>query len=359
MDADDEDARSLGSKKATCPTGVNVQDWMRVQSHGGHGDAAGNLAAPPGRAATTMASPRSTAGPRSLDRVRRDSLAHPNSMAGGESDASSDEHDGSPPEPQYPPPKAGSARRASLYERANNMGLPPSSNSNVSSGLLDTGYGLEPPLAIGLNPHTIGLNPRALGAGQSSISILSGPALDPVEPHSGSAHHHRLVSSSQGSRVENTDRELIVAGERVEDACVGLPTPLGQARRASLFERANNSNDDAPQIPQRQNIEPEGSGGQFATRVCEGNDNAGLVCVQEANVGSAGLEGGEQQDGLLSPGQTNLVLRDWLMHVLEKDNQLDADVSSTDNWSRGVRRILRTHPYTFFIALVIFVLISI
>lgn len=193
------------------------------------------------------------------------------------------------------------SRKASLTQRISSQR---SLRHNSSSGHVSSASdGLEPALTIGLNPTTIN---------EDEWNALEMEA----ERQWGSAHG----SSSTGSGRSKHD--VIVTSQHSRGSITN-PTPLGRPRRQSLFERAHGTSmvdfaiiTGAPQ---------EDSGGSEHSNV------GTVVALRGKGVDSPKLEDGEPPgDGDPPPvdgrDQYDTVLRDWLMHVVEKDDNLDTKV---------------------------------
>lgn len=188
-----------------------------------------------------------------------------------------------------------------LCERSNNKVSIQNVLSSVPSSVSEGS--LEPALTIGLNPQTINDDKTVnSGMGQQWGS---------------------MQSSSASSVINKMDREVIVTGAEAGETSTVFPTPLGRARRASLFERANSTNIlpgtllDGSQRQHSDELEDASCDRSRAS-----GSNASMKRVDAAS-GDNGDMGVAINSGALSPGggRYNTVLRDWLMHVLEKDDQ--------------------------------------
>lgn len=148
-----------------------------------------------------------------------------------------------------------------------------------SAGLSSVGDGdLQPPLVVGVNPLII----------------------------------NQVAASSSQSVV---DREVLVMREAPELSSSSNPTPLGRQRRLSLFERANSL---IPDLNDHSSIPPARSDRSNSSPLVKGR-----------NIDSIGIgERSSKQDSKSALGRDkyNTVLRDWLMHVVEKDDQHNSEV---------------------------------
>lgn len=180
------------------------------------------------------------------------------------------------------------------------------SSAGASSASSVSGDDLSPPLVIGLNSQTIN---------ETQDNLQSG----------GSNHERgRLGSVATSSAHSMVDREVLVMREAMELSAASTPTPLGRARRLSLFERANSIS-----VPSN-----EGSGDYDIPHAKSDRSNSSAM-VKGRNISSIGLDEthSDHDDHLSAVGRDkyNTVLRDWLMHVLEKDDQQNADVRIAGN----------------------------
>lgn len=193
-----------------------------------------------------------------------------------------------------PPTALVGEHRASLFERANSLNscLQPPGNSEVPS----SEYNLKPALNIGVNPRI--------------INATTG---------SETGEQWREMHRAESARSERSkaDYEVIVTGQAAETSEM-LPTPLGRARRMSLFERANTSPSNVIEGC-RENVLPVES---------VSSNNSSLLDERRAQLGSH--KNRDSLGGTVSPrpGQYDTVQRDWLMHVLEKDDHEDAQARS-------------------------------
>lgn len=196
-------------------------------------------------------------------------------------------------------------RRTSLLQRASSQrSLQNTSGSGHQSSASD---GLEPALTIGLNPRTINKKEHV-------HDVLDN--MDDAERQWESAHN----STSTGSGRSKIDRDVIVTSEHSAASIASL-TPLGRPRRQSLFERVNGGS-----AAEFANVAaagvPQGDWG-----VSEHNNN---TLVQKEKEGdSLELEDGdppENSPAVVGRNHYHTVLRDWLMHVVEKDDDQDTKV---------------------------------
>ncbi|CAN0208855.1 unnamed protein product, partial [Ectocarpus fasciculatus] len=151
-----------------------------------------------------------------------------------------------------------------------------------------------------------------------------------------------MESAATNSARLAVDREVLVMREAAQSSAEVDPTPLGQHRRLSLFERAHSS------IMYSSN---EGKGGDgnnsedSVPRARVDRSKSGVVVVNGRNIGSIGLEdrttliGGDSTRGR---DKYNTVLRDWLMHVVEKDDHQDAEQVQSI-WATARRRRRLAH----------------
>lgn len=184
------------------------------------------------------------------------------------------------------------------------------SSEGVSSASSTSGDGLSPPLVIGLNPRTI--------VGAQNIM----PRSDNQQQAVGGSNHERarLGSVATSSAHSMVDREVLVMREAaVELSTASTPTPLGRMRRMSLFERANSIS-----MPSN-----DGSGDCDTPHPKSERSNSSAM-VKGRNLISIGLDENHSDHdhaSALGRDKYNTVLRDWLMHVLEKDDQQNVEVS--------------------------------
>lgn len=205
-------------------------------------------------------------------------------------------------------------------------------SSGYSSMVSDDGD-LEPPLLIGVNPLIVvnkGTNPAPNPQQDTDAAAASrGERLQPrnsrpeLELPGGSIES----AATNGSRLA-VDREVLVMREAAQSSEIE-PTPLGQHRRLSLFERAHSS------IIYSSNEGKGGDGNNSDDSVplarCDRSKSGVQVVLVNGrmNIDSIGLEDRTTLiDGDSTRGRDkyNTVLRDWLMHVVEKDDQQDAEV---------------------------------
>lgn len=200
------------------------------------------------------------------------------------------------------PAPGGSKRRARANEQSNDR---VSIHNILGSGLSCASEdSLEPALTIGLNPRTVNDDNTVLTASSGSIQ--------------GSINR----SASAASGINKMDRDVIITGGEAGEMSTVNPTPLGRPRRASLFERANSTSVLFGALDSER-----GRSGEFE-RASSGRSAASESNASMKRADSACGENGDMgiNSGALSPGggRYNTVLRDWLMHVLEKDDQHDA-----------------------------------
>ncbi len=193
------------------------------------------------------------------------------------------------------------------------------SSGCASSESSTAGDGLKPALVIGVNP-------RLINHAQENMSPPS-----PENQRTGNSS--QMAGSIQGSMATRSrtlsmvDREVLVMREAVELSSSTNPTPLGQQRRLSLFERAHSvvltsSNDGDDQDDIRNN---------------RSERRSSAVIVKGRNIDSIDLDASQSLRNAQSHERDkyNTVLRDWLMHVLEKDDQHDAEVI----FQRGIDKV--------------------
>ncbi|CAM9177656.1 unnamed protein product, partial [Laminaria digitata] len=212
-------------------------------------------------------------------------------------------------------------RRVSLLQRAGSQrSLPNTSGSGYISSASD---GLEPALTIGLNPRIINEKVHAF----DNID---------AEGQWDSAHG----STSTGSGRSKVGRDVIVTSEH-SGGSIPNPTPLGQPRRQSLFERVNGGS----MAAEFANIAATAGGGvpQGDWGVSEHNNSSSIL--REKYVDSLKLEEGKdppEDTPTTGRDQYHTVLRDWLMHVVEKDD--DQDTKKVQNvWAVARRRRRLAH----------------
>lgn len=293
---DDEDERSLGSRKSTEPAGVSFKQWTKILDV----QVDANGLAVPGTLVPTdppqipvvesLGEDRDLIISSGANRAAVEARTH--GVGRGLGGNSSDEFEivGSNPLARRGDASTG-IRKASLYDRANNpiIALPNTSQDGAVPGMED----LEPPLIIGVKTH------KSCGG-----SAVSGGMVD---------HSPRICANNPEVRA---DREVIVAKESFDMDLEGVanPAPLGYTRRPSLFQRFNIKD------AQQRVAQP--------VEWAETSHETGVMnTVKDKGIDSVGLEEGkEQYTWSLGHGTYNTVLRDWLMHVLEKDDQHDTKV---------------------------------
>lgn len=195
-------------------------------------------------------------------------------------------------------------RRASLLQRAGSQrSLRNTSGSGYISSASD---GLEPVISIGVNPRTINAK------GQHFLDNM-----DDAERQWESAHN----STSTGSGRSKVDRDVIVTSEH-SGTSISTPTPLGRPRRQSLFERANGGS-----MSEFANMAAAAGVPQGDWGVSEHN-NSSLQVLKVKEVDSLKLEDGDPPEDppAVERDQYHTVLRDWLLHVVEKDDDQDTKV---------------------------------
>lgn len=180
------------------------------------------------------------------------------------------------------------------------------SSERLSSGSCVSGDDLTPPLVIGLKPRTINeaqnIMPRPENLQQSNVRT----------------HERALGSAATSSAHSMVDREVLVMREAMELSTASTPTPLGRQRRRSLFQRAHSIS-----IPSN-----EGSGYSDTPHAKSDRSNSSAM-VKGRNINSIGLDetsSDHDHHSELGRDKYNTVLRDWLMHVVEKDDQQNAEV---------------------------------
>lgn len=175
-----------------------------------------------------------------------------------------------------------------------------SSATSVSGNDLD----LEPPLAVGLNSRVL----------HEAHNIMSRSANQ--HQSDGSNHERELVATSSANSI--VDREVLVMREAAEVSSVSSPTPLGRQRRRSLFERANSMN-----MPSS-----AGSSDHDTSHVKRRDRSFGAMGNGLSINSIVRDENSSDRDHRSELGRDKYktVFRDWLMHVLEKDDQQNAEV---------------------------------
>lgn len=184
------------------------------------------------------------------------------------------------------------------------------SSGGLSSASSVSADDLSPPLVIGLNPRTI-------NEGQNIMLRVSD---NQQQSGGGSLERGRLGSVATRSAHSMVDREVLIMHEAMELSTSSAQTPLGRIRRLSLFERANSIS-----IPSNGG----GSGDYDAPHHAKSDRSNSSAMVKGRNMSSIGLdEDHSDHDHPLSIGRDkyNTVLRDWLMHVVEKDDQQNVEV---------------------------------
>ncbi|CAM9437151.1 unnamed protein product [Pylaiella littoralis] len=138
---------------------------------------------------------------------------------------------------------------------------------------------------------------------------------------------NEAAASSSQSLV---DREVLVMREMANKSSPS-PTPLGRQRRLSLYERANSiihiSNDGKGSGDH--NVPPVRSDRSSSSALVKGRDIDTTVSEERTSV--------QDKKSALGRDKYNTVLRDWLMHVVEKDDPNNAeDVQNI--WATARRR---------------------
>lgn len=270
---DDDGKQSAGSRKAPFPSHITFQEWARIL---GHSD-------------VTLATSTS----QEHNRASNDSTSDEMAVGRKRSSWISERKD-STSAPGMPSNVA-SMRRASSHDVGGNSFIS-HAGFNDLSGHEESGL----PLPSHVNPRTLGATPpgKYIFGNQASNDNLDG----------------MLMISRSSSGRERVDREVIVTSED-EDGSLRYPAPLGHARRASLYERAFSLG--------------TVRGDERHQERLDGNSKPRLFCAEgfEVDSGGAQRDGGQQdQPTSREAGNYNTVLRDWLMHVLEKDDQHDTKV---------------------------------
>lgn len=174
-----------------------------------------------------------------------------------------------------------------------------------SGGLSSAGDGdLQPPIIVGVNPRII----------------------------------NQVASSSSQSVV---DREVLVMREAPEVSSLSNPTPLGRQRRLSLFERANSL---VPDIFDGRS--GRGSVDHSVPPARSDRSNSSPL-VKGRNIDSVAIEERLSKDNKSALGRDkyNTVLRDWLMHVVEKDDQHNSEVMYGGHYQRLTRCSIIFYEY--------------
>eukprot|EP00903_Cladosiphon_okamuranus_P010912 g10308.t1 len=200
------------------------------------------------------------------------------------------------------------------------------SSGGVSSASSVGADDLRPPLVIGLNSTTINVGQNAM------------PRVSDNQQQSGDGNRERgrLGSVAICSAHSMVDRKVLVMREATGLSTSPNPTPLGRQRRLSLFERANSIS-----IP----LNNQGSGDSDAPLHAKSDRSNSSGMVKGRNMSSFRLdEALSDHDHPSSIGRDkyNTVLRDWLMHVVEKDDQ--QNVEEVQNaWATARRRRRLAH----------------
>lgn len=293
---DEDDVPSLGSRKATVPAGVSFQEWQKILEV--DVDTSETTPTPAASADRQMRRPSGGGSQDTRDMTASDEV-RPGGPEGADENADgnrrrtamkSNEHDTSAE--TVPRKTATSARKVSLYIRSDSDGTP---TNMATDHLLSEIDDLPPPLMIGLKSVT-----------SRTDSDTFNQSTDPAPLQIGGSIKDRSRPPWQSGEIGGPDREVIVARASSDELSTGAPTPLGNTRRASLFERVSDATDDEhPSV--------------VGPVVGKTLDDAGVEDTE--------IEAGPELQSLSSgQGTYNTVLRDWLMHVLEKDDQYDAKV---------------------------------
>ena len=126
-------------------------------------------------------------------------------------------------------------------------------------------------------------------------------------------------SAPDVSEPTRVGRKVIVTSEADEASWMAAPTPLGFTRRMSIYERANSSlliqpSNGVGSLGNFPRASSRVSGGILAAMGPDGDSVAAEECVSGSEVAP------------ITEEKYNVIYRDWLMHVLEKDDQLDTQV---------------------------------
>lgn len=193
-------------------------------------------------------------------------------------------------------------------------------SSGYSSSL--THGGLEPALFVGVNPQIVNDTAATdeMAASEESQELSGGDRPATETSASGS------VASAATSRSNSVvDRDVLIMREAADLSSEFNPTPLGRQRRLSLFERAHST------TMYSSTDERGGDGGGEHRMTRDRSDRStSSVMLRSRTLQSTGPQEIDSSDDDEEPAaprdKYNTVLRDWLMHVLEKDDQHDAEV---------------------------------
>lgn len=167
------------------------------------------------------------------------------------------------------------------------------------------GDDLKPPLVVGLNSRIINEAQNVMPRSENQ--------------HGGINHERvRLGSAATSSAHSMAHREVLVMSKASELSTASSPTPLGRPRRLSLFERANSIS-----VPFNE------ESGEYDVPHAKSDRSNSSAMVKGRNIRSSGLDesrSDHDQSSALGRDKYNTVLRDWLMNVLEKDDQQNAEV---------------------------------
>lgn len=267
MESDEE--QSLGSRADTVP----FQDWQKILS-------GGRQLGPGARNATPAL-------PRPAER-------EPRQPDGGGSGGG-----GEPPRAPLARSPLG-VRRASLLDRAGRT----ESHISLQNSAFNENDSLEPDLHIGVGAQLIN---------EDKYPPNNQPVDDAAIDRPRGGIHHSVSTTSGLSRV---DHEVIITGEAAE-ASVPLPTPLGHPRRLSLFERANSASPISVDIVSDGVHDVPDRSVRSCSMISKGED---IYTDSHEDKAPRGHDPSPRY------GQYNTIQRDWLMHVLEKDDRQDAHV---------------------------------
>lgn len=210
---------------------------------------------------------------------------------------------------ELPGPRA-RVRIPSIFERASSHDSFPYVLSSCGNSSYNENN-MEPALTIDVNPQI--LNEDKYLASIKAAETLAASQHERATHTSDSIH----CADSTSSTRSVVDREVIVTND-VTDSLEAGPTPLGRARRLSLFERANSVSMSAD--GQSGIMEPAPSESFWRRR--------NLSSPKGADYELSRNKSDISRSNALRPsrGAKNTIHRDWLMHVLEKDDQHDAKV---------------------------------
>lgn len=149
---------------------------------------------------------------------------------------------------------------------------------------------------------------------------LSSPGNEDLLPPLVVGVNPRMINEAAASSSQSlVDREVLVMREMANKSSPS-PTPLGRQRRLSLYERANSiihiSNDGKGSGDH--NVPPVRSDRSSSSALVKGRDIDTTVSEERTSV--------QDRKSALGRDKYNTVLRDWLMHVVEKDDPNNAEV---------------------------------